>query len=270
MPHMTVISRFISSQFTSSWFTNPGRAIRRRTVSGSVCLLLGLCGLSLLLPSGESGAATLVLTGPPGATVSLNGDDHGRFPLAGPLTLLHGEYEVRCELPGYAPYHEFIQLAGPDTWLRLEVRLTPFSRTISVAANLLLAGLGQHYQERTKTGYVYNALEIGGLLAALYGEMAFLNHRDDYLLANELYAAAMTETDIEYYRNETESAFDKMDSADTTRKLGLYAAAGAIVVSMLDAWLFFPSVAVGPGTTPALGSTETDLMSWHAGWKLSF
>ncbi|MFH1844103.1 MAG: PEGA domain-containing protein [bacterium] len=266
------------SWFTNSWLTN-----RRRDVSGLICLLLGLVGAGLFLPAVESGAATLVLTGPAGATVSLNGDDHGRFPLAGSLTLLHGVYEVQCELPGYVPYTEIIQLDGPDAWLRLEVRLTPYSRTISVASNLLLAGLGQHYQGRTRTGYFYNAVEIGGLLAALYGEMAFLNHRDDFLLANELYESAVTETDIEYYRNETESAFDKMDSADTTRKLGLYAAAGAIVVSMLDAWLFFPSVEVGPGTTPAIsggGGATSPLLtanhraensaSWHAGWKLSF
>jgi hypothetical protein len=241
-------------------------------------------------------AATLWLTGPTGTAVNVNGATIGHFPLPGPLTVPPGSYELQASLRGYLPYAETIHLVDESEWLHWRVHLLPLSRWTSVTSNLLLAGLGQHYQSRPWEGYLFNVLEIGGLVTALIGELAFQNHRDDYLLLYAEYEQALTEADIDYYRAEAEAAYGKMEDAESLRETGLMVAAGAVVVSMLEAWLRFPALDAGPGlapdlqtartagadptlpepagrtghVAPAAGSVGERLAAVHVGWRLRF
>lgn len=257
------------------------RASAFRTPS-PVCL--GLLCAALLSGGQMATAATLWLTGPTGAAVSINGQERGRFPLPGPLTLSPGQYELRCRQPGYASYRETIELRDDGDWLRWDIHLLPLSRTTAVASNFLLAGLGQHYLDRSREGYLFNGLEIGGLVTALIGEFAFQNHKDDYLLMFDEYQRALSESDIEFFRSAAEEAHRKMDDADSLRKTGLLVAAGAVVVSVLDAWLRFPSAFVGTGELSSSGVSgtasghatgvrrhpATGRAALYAGWRVSF
>jgi hypothetical protein len=227
-------------------------------------------------------AATLVLTGPPGAVVSVDGQPQGKFPLPGPLTLPPGRYLVQSRLEGRFPFETTVQLENEGDLLRLQVRLIPLKRKTAITSNLLLAGLGQHYMGKSTKGWIFNAAEIGGLLAALVGELDLQNNRDEYLLLLDNYDNSISDADIEFYTRQVLDYSKKMEDSESLRNTGLIVAAGAVVLSVLDAWLTFPSVSAGPGTVPvpvgsARGHDPNHLDgsgghsgAVHAGWLTRF
>jgi len=140
----------------------------------------------------------------------------------------------------------------------------------------LLAGLGQHYMGKPFRGYVYNVAEIAGLLAALVGEVNRSNLRSDYLVAQRNYEAAFDPDEVARWRAEAERTYSDMEDMETLRNQGLLVAAGAIVVSVLDALLFFPKVAAAPAPVPPSSGTSfvapdsAGDLGFHVGVSLRF
>lgn len=242
-----------------------------------------IAGLSAGLWAGSSQAAILELSGPAGASVTINGLERGYFPLEHPLDLGPGTYLVECSLPGYKDYQWSIFLADEADWKRLHVRMTRLSRKTAVFSNILFAGLGQHYLDKSARGYFYNLAEAGGLITALLGEAGRANYRNDYLLLKDKYDSAFGANELAYYKEQTEKAYQDMEDMTELRDTGLMVAGGAIVLSMLDALIFFPSFDAGPGPGPdaAVDPDSSDLMGMspsatdyfttvHAGIKLKF
>lgn len=223
-------------------------------------------------------AATLEITGPPGATLNINGRDLGAFPLDGPLDLEAGVYLIRSELPGYITYENELEVLIDVTWQRLTVRLVPLSRRTAWTSNLVFAGLGQHYLGKPVRGYFYNAAEAGGLLVALFAELERSNLRKDYLDLQDRYNSSINADDIIRFRESADKAYSDMKDQEDLRNLGLIVAGGAIVVSILDALLTFPAVEAGPGPVPVDYGTlehgpwsEPDpLTTVHAAVRLEF
>ncbi|MCB1183712.1 PEGA domain-containing protein [bacterium] len=243
----------------------PGR------LAGAALLLLALAA------AGPSGAATLDLTGPAGAVVTLGDKVLGTFPLDGPLEVAPGAYVVHCTLGGYQPYSQTVRLTYAADWQRLTVRLTPFSRRTAVGSNLLLAGLGQHYLGHGLRGYLYNAAEIGGLVTALFGELDRGNLEDDYLELADRYNAALNGDDVAELGVAAAAKYQEMKDAESLRDTGLLVAGGAIVVSMIDALLSFPALEGGGGAVPVQTGAHdirplapTDPFAVHAGLRLEF
>ena len=237
--------------------------------------------LLVFLWEGAADAALLELSGPAGASVTINDKPRGFFPLEQALDLAPGNYIIECTMPGYKDYKSEIFLAEDTDWKRLHVRLTPYSKSTAVFSNILFAGLGQHYLDQSFRGYFYNAVEAGGLVTALVAESSRVNHKTDYLLLQDKYNSAINSDDVEYYRQQTEDAYSSMEDMEKLRNTSLYVAGGAIVVSMLDALFFFPSVDAGPGPGPVLRDDEDEMgflgsspeeyfQTVHASFKLSF
>ncbi len=252
------------------------RTARMGTAHGrSKSLLAGALLLALL--TGSATAATLELTGPPGATVTLNDRPLGVFPLDGPMEVPPGYYTIISQLPGHAVFEQRVRLVAVNDWQRITVRLIPFSRTTALGSNLLLAGLGQHYLDNGLRGYIYNAAEAGGLLTALAGELQRSNFEKDYLKLVVLYDEAINADEIVTLAAASESKYQDMTDMEDLRDLGLMVAGAAIVVSMLDVMITFPKVEAGSGSVPMAtsaletpwNSTETD-NSLHAGLRLKF
>ena len=240
-------------------------------------LVTGCLALSAGLAGTAAEAATIEIAGPAGASVSINGRPAGFLPLPGPLELETGRHAVVCELPGHEPFRQDILLDGPESRLRLQVRLEPFSRRTAVASNLLLAGLGQQYLGRRTRGVAFSAAEIGGLATMLYGELKRSDLRKDYLLLQDKYDRAINADEIARLRAEASQAYANMEDKEKVRDTGLAVAAGAVVLSMLDAFVFFPEVVAGAGPAPlqtALGDgPATGLFpqpAVHAGVRLTF
>ncbi|MDX2472789.1 MAG: PEGA domain-containing protein [Candidatus Krumholzibacteria bacterium] len=246
---------------------SPDRLTAMRTIGALVLILLAT----------SATAATLDLTGPAGSTVSLNDRPLGQFPLDGPLDLPPGRYTVRCQMQGYVPYEQAVRLVSIKDWQRIAVRLTSYSRKTAWTSNLMFAGLGQHYLGHNFRGYVYNAAEAGGLLTALAGELQRSDLEKDYNKLVDLYNGAINADEITSLGNEAEAKYTDMQDMEELRDLGLMVAGGAIVISIIDAMIAFPSLAAGDGSVPVdTGSIEAPWndakteRALHAGLRLTF
>jgi len=239
--------------------------------------LLGAIIIAVVIPV-TCAAITLEITGPPGASLIINGQDMGFFPLDGPLDLDPGIYRIKSKLPGHIAYEHELNLPAEIEWQRLAVRLIPFRRKTAWTSNLLFAGLGQHYLGRSTRGYIYNIAEAGGLLVALVSELERSNLRKDYLNIQGKYDESINGDDITRYREEADQIYSDMKDKEEMRDMGLIVAGGAIVISILDAILFFPSVEAGAGPVPLdLGAFEpgpwnepNPLTTVHASVRLEF
>jgi hypothetical protein len=201
--------------------------------------------------------------GPPLARFWIDGREVGVLPLETPLMLAPGTYRLQAKLPGHRDYEHSLQVSDDEDVIYLRVRLTRYSRGAAVGSNLVLAGLGQHYLGRPLRGYVFNAAFLGGLFVALAAEVQRSNTRNDYLVYQQRYNDAIAPAEIERWRDRTESSYQDIQDLESIRNTGLMVTAGAVVLSMLDAFLFFPGdggapqparpVSVG-GTLPAPGT----------------
>jgi len=236
----------------------------------SLGLLAGVVLLNLLgMPAGTAAAATLELTGPAGATVSVNDRPLGQFPLDGPMDMPPGRYKILCRLQGHVPYEHVVRLMTIEDWQRVTVRLVPFSRRTAWSSNILFAGLGQHYLGYGFRGYVYNTAEAGGLLAALAGELQRSNLESEYFKLVALYDSAINAEEILRLGNEAEAKYSDMKDMEKLRDTGLIVAGSAIVVSIIDALLTFPAVEAGSGAVPVETSRlETPWRDFESGRAL--
>ncbi len=206
--------------------------------------------LLLMLPSAPAQAATLEITGPDGAKVMVNDRIMGFLPLGHALSLPPGLYLVRSELPGHKDFVTRVTLYETDDVQHLRIRPVPLSKRVAWSGNLLFAGMGQHYMGDSLKGYAFNLLEAGGLLTALAGELQRSSHRQDYLLFKDRYDNAINIDDVEVYRARTLKAYSDMEDAENRRNTGLLVAGGAVFLSVVDAFINFPSVKTGPGEIP--------------------
>jgi hypothetical protein len=232
-----------------------------------------------LLMASPAWSAVLELTGPEGASVTINGRPRGFFPLDYALDLGPGKYHVECQLPGHKDYSWTVYLASEEDWQRLHVRMTRYSRKTAVGSNILFAGLGQHYLDKPAKGWLFNIAEAGGLLTALVAEAGRSNYRKDYLVLIDKYESSINSEDIAHYKLKSEEAYQDMEDMEKLRNTGLLVAGGAIVLSVLDALILFPGVEVGPGPGVIPGDsraledmsiTSQYFNTVHAGFSLDF
>jgi len=209
-----------------------------------------LPGLLVLLLASAAPAATLHLSGPPGAAVSLDGRDLGLLPLASAVELPAGVYTLRCTLRGYQDLEQTVVLGEPESWLHLRLRPVPLRRLEAVESSLLFAGLGQWYRDDTWRGWLYFLGEAGGLLTAVAGEVQRTTFRDDYLNYRDNYRSAIDGQEIAFWRAEATAAYADMEDMKNLRNTGLIVAGSAWLLSILDAWLLTPTVDLGPGVIP--------------------
>lgn len=253
----------------------PQFLLRPRTRWLFVALLILL--VSGVRPDGDSSAhaATIDLTGPAGAELFLDGEPIGFLPLPHPLDLRGGRYLLRCELPGHQPYTRKLRITDPEAVLRIHIRLMELRRRTALGADLIFAGLGQHYSGQHLRGWLYNAAEAGGILLALTGELQRSNYRKDYLLYKEEYDGQINADLIEYYKTQAATAYSDMEDMAKLRDTGLILAGSAVVLSLLDTLLLFPSVEMGAGSVSALppaadGVPLAAARSFHVGYRARF
>jgi hypothetical protein len=216
-----------------------------------VPILLFILLAAATVPAARS--ATVHLFGPEGAQVRIDGRDLGLLPLA-PLELGAGVHTIACQKRGYEDLEKTLVVGDRDQRLHVNLRLLPLKRRTAVTGSLLYAGLGQWYSGATVRGWVYFLGETGGLLTAIAGELQRSNYRDDYLNYKASYDVAIVQDDIAFFKQQADQAYADMEDMESLRNTGLYVAAGSYLVSILDAWLLFPSVDVGPGTLPPTGA----------------
>lgn len=246
------------------------RRSRRSLLPVAASLCLGFC----LAASGQPAQAGLVhFSGPVGATVRIDGRDLGVLPLA-PQRLPVGVYEVECRARGHEPLTQSVLVPEGDAAVHLRLRPLMLRRSRALTGSLLYAGLGQWYSGARWRGWAYFTGETVGLLTALTGELGRVTKKDDYTNALRTYEQAVEPDQIAFWRRQTAQAYQDLSDMEDLRDTGLMIAGGAWVLSLLDAWLLFPSVDVGPGPVPPATAAMLDLdQRWqgvHAAVTLAF
>ena len=249
----------------------------RRLSAASLPLAAALAATLLALaPVPRAVAATLQVAGPAGARVTLNGSFIGFLPLSGPLTLPAGTFDLTCEMPGMITHHQRLDLTGPGDWRHVTVRLLPYRRRTAVLSNVVLAGLGPRYLGHGTRAWMYSAAEVGGLVFALGSEVTRSNAQKDYVLALDAAALAVDPGEIASLRAAADAKYQDARHAASRRDMGLTVALGAVVVSMVDAWLSFDGVTAGAGEVPgggprvSLGPGASTGPSFHSAVRLRF
>lgn len=253
--------------------------------STAVLILGCLCGWALVTVSVQAAVAAELgsvvhFAGPAGAELVIDNQNIGTFPLTGPLTLAPGVYRLEATLPGYRPFETELTItdaAGAERFMR--IRLDPYRRSHAWTSNILFAGLGQHYLNKSVKGYFFNLVEATGLVAALVGQAQYSNFKEDYLLLKDNYDTAINSDDIAEYKEAADEAYSQMEDSEKLRNAGLLIAASAIVVSIIDVLIFFPDVEAGPGPAPPVVGHGAPDLPWpkenpwhtvHAGLVLKF
>ncbi len=231
--------------------------------------------LILFLGAGAAAAATLAVTGPAGGTLAVDGHRLGSLPLAQPLELGRGTYTVTFTAPGYHDFSQTVVLADDADWVYLRIRPERIQRSHAVTNNLVFAGLGQMSMGARWRGWIYAAAEAGGLVTAAISESQRQTYRDDYILYKAEYDGTIDPDVLDHYHALSNQAYQDMQDATNLRNTGLLVAAGAIAVSMLDAFLLFPHADVGPGPVPPVAAAVGDGgyergVGIHAGVSLAF
>jgi hypothetical protein len=246
----------------------------RPSLSGALFGAAVLAAAFALCPATTS-AATVQVAGPAGTRITVDGTAAGTLPLAGPLTLAPGTHELVGELPGMVPHRLQVQIERDDEWRQVAIRPLPYSRRTAVLSNVVLAGMGQRYLGHRGRGLIYTAVEAGGLLTALVSEIGRSNANDEYLLALDAYHQAINQDEVAAARLAAEAKRQDVQDAADRRDLGLMVAAGAVAVSMVDAWLSFGHVTSGAGELPPVTTAgalppAAPLRAFHTAVRLSF
>ncbi len=218
--------------------------------------------LGIAMAPGLSTGASLELTGPPGTLISIDDEIIGTLPLAEPIKIRTGDHTLVASLQGAELFERNVSVHKSNEQLTIHVRLSPMSRRSAVLSSLVLAGSGQRYEGHSKMGWGLTLAEVGGLAFALISDSQVQNHKNDYLLAQDVYNNAITQTDIDAARVDMQTIFDDMDSAVSQRDAALMIAVGAVAVSVIDAFVRFPALdagldlnTVGPFETASASTT---------------
>jgi len=226
----------------------------RSPLTVTVGLVLGLCVFATSLPVH---AGQVHLIGPPGARVSIDGHDLGMLPLS-PRSLPAGVYEVQCKARGYEPLTQSVLVPEGDAMVHLRLRPLALSRNRALTGSLLYAGLGQWYSGARLRGWAYFTGKTVGLLTALTGELGRSTREADYTNALRTYQQAVEPDQIAFWRRQTDQAYQDLTAMEDLRNTGLLLAGGAWLLSLLDAWLLFPSVDIGSGPVPPAATMHLD------------
>lgn len=226
----------------------------RSPLTVAVGLILGLCLVATSVPVQ---AGQVHFSGPPGARVRIDGHDVGMLPLA-PRHLPAGIYEVQCKARGHEPLSQSVLVPEGDALVHLRLRPLVLRRSRAVTGSLLYAGLGQWYSGARWRGWAYFTGETVGLLAALTGELGRSTRKDDYINALRVYEQTVDPDQITFWRREVTRTRQDLTEMEDLRDTGLMIAGGAWLLSLLDAWLLFPSVDIGPGPVPPTATSSLD------------
>ncbi len=232
----------------------PARGWRCRfsTPGGLSGLLLLLLAVARVVPAP---AATLMVHGPGGAEVLVDGRTMAVLPMDDGIELEAGSYAIEVRLPGHRSHLETIELSAPESRFDLAVELRPMSRRSAVAYSAVLAGLGQLYQRRRGTGWTMMGLQLGAWSVAAWAETRYQDRVDEYEVLDRQYDAALAPGEINRLAAARDAAYDDVETYQTWRNVALGAGLAIGLWSMVDAWRghdrFF--VAAGPLVAPDPG-----------------
>ena len=230
-----------------------------------------LAALFVLCAPALSLAATLTVVGPAGTEIRIDGEVRGTLPL-GAQEVEVGAADLEARLPGHLVHREFVKIAAPESAVIVDLDLRPLSRTNAVSYSAVLAGLGQLYQRRTRTGWTMLGLQVSAWMVAAWQEADFQQLTDDYEVLDRQYADALTPGTIASLAAERAAVYDDLEKAETWRNTAIGVAVAIGVWSVYDAWRghdhFFVDAEVPSLESSALANPLP--LTARVGWRVRF
>lgn len=216
---------------------HPRSIASRRPFRCHVAPLGLLTGLVLvILGPTMARAATIDVTGPAGAEVSIDGAARGVLPLPRPLPVEPGRRILEVRKRGHVTHQEVVEVTSPDHAIQIDVDLISLNRWQAMGSSAVLAGLGQLYQSRPTMGWTMLALQVGAWGWLFYSEDQYKSARDDYLTELTAYEAETDRFDIVARRDATLAAFDDVESKNDLRTYATITVIAIGAWSVFDAW----------------------------------
>lgn len=200
--------------------------------------------------------AELLVRGTPGATLRVDGEVVGLLPLDDPLELSEGEHELQLSLRGYRTHRSDFELSDAEFRV-MDLQLGALEPRTAAAASAVLAGLGQIYSGRPKTGAVFLGLQISAAVTAVLLENEYKQRREDYQRAHLAYSEAIEPEEIALLRPQVESAWNDLNDLEPIRDGFVYSIFAIALVSAAEAWWNFPHLEVD--ATPIEGGVQIGL-----------
>jgi len=199
-------------------------------------LALQLAGDTLPPPPSREG--TLQIINPlTGTVVSLNGmmltlDKDS-------LVVPSGKHRLTARKPGFEGFSSQFKIR-PGEHLRIDLHLKPKTRPKALFRSLFLPGLGQHYQEKSLSGFMFNLFFVGSAGAAVLLDKQMTDKSDEYENLRESYTEAYSLSEIEQARKLMTERYDDIENLELQRNLAIGAAGVVWAWSMLDCWFRKP------------------------------
>lgn len=222
----------------------------------SLTLALVSAAPALAQPAGPTGSLTL-MSRPAGAWFRLEGDVAvvGRTP----MTLnrgLTGRFRISGSEIGYQRWSRTVELDGvtADTvWIALRQK----SGLMAGVRSLVLPGWGQFYDDHRVRGTVFLISGIAVGAGVGVSELIYRDRQDEVEAADAAYVANQTPETLAA----RDRAVSRADDVRQVRGILLGAAAGVVVLSVIDAAVSVPR----PVGTILLGAARRSLDSGFAG-----
>lgn len=201
-------------------------------------LFLGLASSFGAAADARAGEGTLALLGTPGARLRVDGEERGTLPV-GEMRLSEGRHEIRLDRPGFESQTEAIWIHEVRGLTRA-IYLRAKTRDDAMRRALVVPGWGIAYNGSPKRGAVYFVLDAACLGYALHQNGVFLDRKDTYEAADDVYRRAVGAEEIVATRAERDAAYDRMADSESNRDKALVAAGIVYGLSLIHTYFFFP------------------------------
>lgn len=234
--------------------------------------ILTICCLSLIAATAaygqnEAGGNITVISNPPGAEVTLEGDltVSGITPATFNQTLI-GDYRLKISRYGYENYRTKLMI-DPSKPLQFDVTLSRKTKFKAAIRSMVIPGWGQRYGNQKVKGYFFSLLALGSVTGFVIANDDFRSKRDlydDRLAEYDDLAESGTYEQLAAFKPKLDAAQEDAYDAETLRRIAIGAVIGAWSISVLDAIFFFPEEkgtfsVKGLSITPEAGTDGVNL-----------
>ena len=185
-----------------------------------------------------------VVTTPPGAEVTLNGeaDLSGISPITFSYPTL-GEYSLTVRKHGYEAYKSSL-LLDPAKPQQVLVELSPKTALKAGLRSMVIPGWGQRYSENKSRGLLFSALFVGSAIVLLDAHSTFKDREDDYNRRLAEYDNAVdqggTIQELSVHYDALASAQSNAYDAESNRRIAAAVVVGVWGLNVVDALLSSP------------------------------
>lgn len=131
------------------------------------------------------------------------------------------------------------------------------SRSKAMIRSVFFPGAGQHYQNKSFSGFTYNVLFAGSVIASILYDKQLDQKSDQYLSLRKSYREAYSLENIIKYRELVDKKYKELDDLELRRNIAIGISGTIWIWSFLDCWLLPPEFNKDKGIKVTSGDDYT-------------